>query len=535
LITPKLAQSIDKWTIETVGVPSFTLMELAGSKAASQLLADFPNARNILVLVGKGNNAGDGLVMARHLLLSGHQDIEITISLVFDEPPTTVDAKKNWELLTSKTHSSIHNRIRYLDSTKLRDAKLLDEFDVCIDAIFGVGLSRAIDEPLSACFNSLNLSKLPIVALDVPSGLNAEDGSILGTAIHASHTYTFGFDKVGFYVNDAKKIAGTVKTLALGYDINSFLKEHRDYSLYSGSFRKIESKTPKFIYSKKETPKHKYDGGAVLILGSSVGLTGATISVAQAAWAAGTSAIFIIIPKALSSIFEVALPFAIKWVVGDENDEYLTEKHHSEIHTYLDSYGNKGAICIGPGLGQNPSTLKLVDTLIQKIAVPLVLDADALKALNTATKFPKNTPIVITPHLGEWQSIQMNYSLNESAKSAISLESIADIVDFAINNELHLIRKGNPTIYCNGVNSSSDSSLRLPYLTSAPQLQALFNKTGFGDVLSGLIASALVRFSTTEEAIIWSLQIGLQAAEACTLEHKKFYPETIIDFVKSQE
>jgi len=519
-----MAQSIDTWTIQTVGIPSFTLMELAGSKAATQFLNDFPKATKLLFLIGKGNNAGDGLVMARHLLLS-KPTIDVSLAFVFNEPPSTVDASKNWELLNNYNRTSFQDRLHLIEANSLKEAAFLDNFDLCIDAVFGVGLSRAIEEPLSTFFDAINTSALRLVALDVPSGLDAENGLILGTSLTVETTYTFGFDKIGFYLNDADHITGTVQVLPLGYDLASYLNATKAATL-APVFESLTPTSPNLLRTKK-SPKHKYDGGAVLVLGSAEGLTGATISVAQAAWAAGASAVFVLLPKGLASIFESALPYAIKWLVGNDNDRYLTEKHLAEIKSCLASYGKKGSICMGPGLGQNPSTFALLNKVLPEITQALVIDADALKALTSSSVFAAEAATVLTPHLGEWQTIQKNYSLPVSSKEEITLAALSDVRNFALKKNVHLIRKGTPTAYFSPNGKAQ--------LTTTPSLQALFNKTGFGDVLSGLLATALVRFNSTEEAVIWSLQKGLQAAKQSKMNQKTFFPETIIDYVKYEE
>lgn len=151
LVTPSLAQAIDTWTIDKVGIPSFSLMELAGSKAASAFLEDFPMATKVLLLLGKGNNAGDGLVMARHLL-SANPKLCLSLCQVFNELPKSVDAYKNWQLLTNNGYSSTSNRVRCINIDEVLSAEVLSSYDVCIDAIFGVGLSRNVEAPLNHLF-----------------------------------------------------------------------------------------------------------------------------------------------------------------------------------------------------------------------------------------------------------------------------------------------------------------------------------------------------------------------------------------------
>lgn len=528
LITPKLAQAIDKWTIDKVGIPSFTLMELAGSKAASQFIEDFPQAQHLLLLIGKGNNAGDGLVMARHLLLTNSK-IEISVVLVFSEIPTTADAAKNWELLNS-TDTSYKDRIQVVDSAKLTDSDFLKSFDFCVDAVFGVGLSKEVKAPISTFFNALNASKIKIVALDVPSGLNAENGIVLGEAVRADATFTFGYDKIGFYLNDAHRQTGVIRVLELGYDLTAFLArdEQKQEAQLCAHTLSIDSRINNDEQKgAKIAPKHKYDGGAVLIIGSSEGLTGATISVAQAAWAAGASAVFLILPKGLSTIFEIALPNAVKWLVGDANDLYLSDKHLNEVKSHLNNYNKRGSICIGPGLGIEKGTQELINELLPDITQALVLDADVLKALNSSTKLPSQQDIVLTPHIGEWKTMQKNFGTVANSAEKVTLEDLQIIQNFAVNNQVHLLRKGSPSVF-----STKRGKL---YITKEPHLLKLFNKTGFGDVLSGLIATALVRFTTAENAVIWSLQMGLKAANEAHMNKQTFFPETIVAYVKSEE
>lgn len=528
MITPKLAQSIDKWTIDKIGVPSFTLMELAGSKAASQFLQDFPQARHVLLLIGKGNNAGDGLVMARHLLIA-NSTINISVALVFGEVPTTIDAAKNWALLNS-SDTSFKDRLHSVDTAKLTDSNFLNSFDFCVDAVFGVGLSKKVEAPISNIFKALNAAQINTIALDIPSGLDAENGIILGEALEAIATYTFGYDKIGFYLNDAHKLTGVVKVLELGYDLAAFLAlddQQREAPLCANGISKGSSLVNNEQKGANVAPRHKYDGGAVLIIGSSEGLTGATISVAQAAWAAGASAIFLILPKGLSSIFEIAVPNVVKWLVGDANDLYLSEKHAHEVKNHLNNYHKRGSICIGPGLGIAEETQQLVNEILPEITQALVLDADVLKALKSSTKLPSQQDIVLTPHIGEWKTMQKNFGVIGNSDEKVTLNQLQTIQQFAVNNKVHLLRKGSPNVF-------STNSGKL-YLTKEPYLQSLFNKTGFGDVLSGLLATALVRFSSAENAVIWSLQIGLNAAKLAKTNKSPFFPESIIAYVKTKE
>lgn len=496
IIDRSLAIAIDQFAIHNQGIPSFSLMEIAGKSAANSLQQLYPDAKRLLFVLGKGNNTGDALVTARYLLWHNPL-IEIDLYFVIGNKMNTADAAKNLDLLLNHSSSEQKKRLQFIE-----DLNTINEssYSVIIDGLFGIGLNRTIKGDLSHQIETLNNCSTPIVALDIPSGLDASDGKQLGISIIAAHTLTFGFDKSGLHLNEGPSKCGQIHILPLSFNIESHIETTSSVGWYC---TKISSSSYLKLQSREHEPLHKYAGSAVLILGASEGLTGATISATKSAWANGASAVFLISPAKLASTFDAQLPEAVKWYVGKPSDSYLKWSHLDEIEKKLDYFTGKGMVLCGPGLGSNEETRQLFNHIYKTRTFPSILDADALKMLELE-HLGLRQPLILSPHPGEWATICNRLNVAEVCKED-SIESYVETSKWCASHNVQLIRKGSPTIFINEKGSS--------YICASIKSSKKFNRTGFGDVLAGQIAAMYGRFTKVEDAIIYSLSLGLDSAE----------------------
>lgn len=209
--------AFDRFAIEQLGVPSLILMENAGRGLAEEILRSLKNKRNVLIVCGTGNNGGDGLVSARHLLVAG---IEPKVFLVGKEKDLKKDPEVNFEILKKLG-------IKIFVYKKLEFQRAVKKSDVIVDALFGVGLNRNIGEPFCGVIEVLNRSKKKIISADVPSGLDATSGKIHGVCVKAHKTVAFSFAKKGFYKNHGPKVTGKVSVVSLGVPFRSSFNVRR--------------------------------------------------------------------------------------------------------------------------------------------------------------------------------------------------------------------------------------------------------------------------------------------------------------------
>ncbi|MCC5943183.1 MAG: NAD(P)H-hydrate epimerase [Balneolaceae bacterium] len=455
LYTAENSRMADQKTIEEFGIDGFTLMEIAAKGAASHIIALQNRQKRGLFICGKGNNGGDALAVARYLINDANHSA--TIYPVFGTDELSPDSDKNLRLLKSlRNHGASVSIIQ-----NLNDADL-STFDYIVDGIFGTGLNSTIKSPLLNTIEMMNASGLPVYSMDIPSGLNADSGKIMGASVKAHKTFTFGTKKIGFHFSEAPTVCGEIVLIDLPFP-KHVLKE---------SAALIDSKLYDSLPAIEHTPNHKYDGGVVHIVAGSEGLTGAAIMAAKSAWKRGAGAVFLYTPKKLLPVYEVTLPQIIKVAVGSDNDAVFKTEH---LQIILSTIKNKaGILLIGPGLGIQPETILLVTSLLNEYTGNAVIDADALAAWSELKTFPieKKEKWLLTPHLGEAEK-WLNSNYNDDA------DRFHWAVEFSKNEPCNLLIKGSPAFL-----ATTDYT---PFITGYST--ALFNRAGFGDVLAGSISA----------------------------------------------
>ncbi len=458
--TAEEMQELDRKAIETYRIPGMILMENAGKGAAEVISNTFPDIykKKIAIIAGKGNNGGDGFVIARYLL---NQGVSVKVYLLTDPKGLRGDAETNLNIF-----QRMKGEVIPVPSSKdyVKIKKDLEKFDVLVDGIFGTGLDAEVRGYYREVIDHLNTLQRPIVAVDIPSGLNANTGKPFGTAIRASLTITFGLPKMGHLIPPGIDYVGKVKVIDIG--IPKRLVE--------------EEKIPTYLLEKNEIMKwlsiprnldtHKGDYGHLLVIAGSVGKTGAAAMACQAALRMGAGLVTLAIPKSLNGIMEMKLTEVMTEPLPETPKQTLSLRAFSTITRLCE---NKRAVIIGPGLGTFKETQSLVLKLVKALNLPIILDADGLTALATQPKIlpVTNRSLILTPHPGEMARL-IRSQVKEVLEDRIGLSR-----SFSQSQHVHLVLKGHPT------------------LISTPKGELFINPTGnpgmasggTGDVLTGMI------------------------------------------------
>ena len=458
--TAEEMQELDRKAIETYRIPGIVLMENAGRGAAEVISKTFPDLhkKKIAIIAGKGNNGGDGFVIARYLLNNG---IPVRVYLLTDPKGLRGDAETNFNVF-----HRMKGEVISVPSSKdyIKIKRDLERFDILVDGIFGTGLDAEVRGYYREVIDHLNTLQKPIVAIDIPSGLDADTGKPLGASIRASLTITFGLPKIGHLIPPGLDYVGEVKVIDIG--IPKRLVEEEKISTYLLEKEEIQ----RWLSVPRNPDTHKGDYGHLLVIAGSVGKTGAAAMACQAALRMGAGLVTLAIPKSLNAIMEAKLTEVMTEPLPETPKQTLSLRAFSTIIRLCE---NKSAVVIGPGLGTYKETQSLILKLIKALTLPVILDADGLNALATQPKtLPMaNRSLVLTPHPGEMAR------LIRSQVKGILEDRIGVSRTFAQSNHVHLVLKGHRT------------------LITTPKGEVFINPTGnpgmasggTGDVLTGMI------------------------------------------------
>jgi len=478
---------LDQMTIAS-GTPSLELMERAGERIArflsshSEQLAPslHPGAGvpSLLVLAGAGNNGGDGFVVARLLAAQGW---EVTVAMCAREPDAGGDADVNLKLW------------RQADGVLISDAECLallrdDEtggHDLVLDALLGTGLDRELDGFLFELIAALNESGLPVVSVDIPSGLCADSGNPLGIAVLADATVTLGAAKPGLFLGAGPNHAGRIDIADIG--LRAPAEEGIDVVGQVIDDEACEAWVPH-----RHPTTHKGELGHVLVVGASAGKTGAVLLAARGALRAGAGLVTMAVPAGLATATDAALPEAMTIALADDGSGQIAPGAWRALG--LETAGIDVAV-IGPGMGTGAGAAELVRSAVAGFPGPLVLDADALNvlaaergeplaALMAARREAGHGTCVMTPHPGEMGR------LLGIASSAVQADRLAAVRALARECGVTAVLKGAATLICRqggrtGFNSSGNSGMA---------------SAGMGDVLSGLMGAMAAQVADGYEA-----------------------------------
>jgi ADP-dependent NAD(P)H-hydrate dehydratase / NAD(P)H-hydrate epimerase len=424
--------------------PTLELMERAGKGVAEAALRRYPDARRVAVWCGTGANGGDGLVVARELRRQGR---DVVVRLLGPEEKIAGDAAEN-------LRRAREAGVPFVDD--------LVPADLAVDALFGTGFSGAPRREAADALEVLNAGEAPVLAVDLPSGVDASTGEVAGAAVRAARTVTFHGPKVGLAVAPGRFHAGEVEVVDIGLEQGE--TRHRRVS------RAIVDLVPR-----RGQADNKYTAGAVLVVGGSPGMTGAPSLTAEAALRAGAGIVTACVPRSLNPVFEQRLVEVLSRPCDDE-DGTMTMDAADAI---LEAAERADAVALGPGLGRTDGVRALVGLLLDQLEKPVVLDADGLWALQGHLDwvFMRDAPTVLTPHAGELGRLLGRESAWVAAKRLKAALSGADDVGATV------LLKGADTLV-----ASSGRGALLCDLGNAGLATA-----GSGDVLTGVVAAFLAK------------------------------------------
>lgn len=466
VVTAEQMQALDRRTIQEARIPGTTLMERAGQGVVTHLISAWgpPKDHTITVVCGKGNNGGDGLVVARLLHKKGAKVHTILLS---SPKELSQDAGTMYRRLTRLVpRSRLH-----IQPTLESFQALLEGGQVTVDAILGTGLTSTVREPYLSAIELINRSPGKVAAIDIPSGLNSDTGAVMGSAVNADLTVTFGYPKVGLYLGTAIDRVGHIQVVDIGIP-SEFAA---DLSL------QIQLLTPekvRQIIPGRPRTAHKGTFGHAGIVAGSPGKTGAAAMAGLSALRIGTGLATIAAPQGVSQILEAKLLEVMIQPMPDSHHHQLGMDAYKDLLTFSN---NKTALGVGPGLGVSDDTTALLVKLLPQLDIPCLLDADALNGLCghpevfSAAKFPP----VLTPHPGEMARLMGN----RFTAQTVNQDRLTVATGFAQQHRAILVLKGARTIVAEPGGRTAICPTGNPGMASA----------GMGDVLTGIITGLLAQ------------------------------------------
>ncbi len=482
LVTAAQMRAIDRETIEHHSIPGPTLMENAGRGIADYILTTLKieDHQSVAIFCGKGNNGGDGLVVARHLF-----EAEVALTVYYLGPTSAMseDARLNFD-------RALRVGVPMREVTSPTDLPEHLNADIIVDAIFGTGFSGSPSGIAANMIDYINLNAkegVEVVAVDLPSGLDADTGVHAGAVVHASHTCTLALPKLGLYLSPGRELAGRhVAVIPIGIPENVINKTNLTIDL-------ITEDAARSWLPPRKPDGHKGDFGKLFVLAGSTGLTGAAALTGLAAMRSGTGLVKVGTPASVQPILAIKLTEVTTACLPEvKRSGTLALRSLGEIRKYIDEHD---AVVIGPGIGRHHETRELIHRLVNKLGKPAILDADGLNAFESALDNLEHresaTPLVLTPHPGEFARLTgENVPAEINARASLA-------TTYAKRLRVTLVLKGSPTLV-------ADASGRC-YLN--PTGNSGMATGGSGDVLSGMIGAFLSQGTEATHAALLAVYL----------------------------
>ena len=465
LVTATQMQSLDRRTIEEAKVPATTLMERAGMGVARAMEQAFgsPSGKRVTILCGKGNNGGDGLVLAR---LLRRKRARVQVLLFANPKELTGSARSMYRRIIKTAGTAIIKSLPTEEIIRTRTAQA----DFLVDALLGTGLSSPVTGHYREAIEAINASPARTIAIDLPSGIHSDHGAILGAAVQAKLTVTFGCPKVGLYLGSAIDHTGTISTVDIGIP-QEYVEDLSP---------QVHLLTPPLIKSLLPTrapTSHKGTFGHAGIIAGSPGKTGAAALAAKAALRTGTGLVTVATPITVNPIVESALLEAMTVPMPETEAHTLGISASSQL---VDFANERSAVAIGPGLGTHPETGQLLQSFLPRLHRPCVIDADALNLLGTGLSDISTAKLchVLTPHPGEMARL-----LGDTTPQAVNEHRLTLALQFARAHGVIVVLKGARTVIASPDGQSAVCPTGNPGMATA----------GMGDALTGMIVGLLAQ------------------------------------------
>jgi len=470
VVTAEQMRAIDRWAIEEMGIPGIVLMENAGSAIVKRLLEILPDlpTKKIIIFCGKGNNGGDGFVMARHLFKLGANVTVLLAGVLTDlkgDALTNALSVKNLEIPTKELNTENINKFDH----PLRHS------DIIVDALFGTGLSKPAAGFMESVISKINQYEKFTVSVDINSGIDADSGRLIGPHVFSDLTFALASMKNSHLIHPA---AGAMKKVEL-LDIG--IPDHKEQDI---QVHLLEENDIKSFFPSRRKDTHKGSYGHVLVLAGSTGKAGAAGLTALAALRSGCGLCTLALPETCQKAFELHPMEVMTVPLPETKSGALSLKAKDSILKLLEG---KSAVAMGPGLTTDSETIRLIGEILPFIQCPLILDADAINALeNHMNWLNALNSVVLTPHPKEMSRLT-GLSTQEVQENRISVTT-----EFAQKHSLILLLKGAPS------------------LIGTPDGNVFINPTGnpgmatggSGDVLTGIIAGLAAQNISIKNASI---------------------------------
>lgn len=465
LVTAAQMQTLDRRTITEAHVPSSVLMERAGEGVVTHLGKQYGPVRGktVTVFCGKGNNGGDGLVVAR-LLHRRHARVHVFMLTPLAE--LSRDAAVMYRRFVRTAGRSAVKSFHSADQAR----GLLASSDLVIDALLGTGLSSGVTEHYRDAIDLINEAQQPVIAVDIPSGIHADTGAVMGRAVRASMTVTFGLPKLGLVMGSGIDHAGTVQIVDIG--IPPAYIEAIDSKVVFLTRKAVMAGLPR-----RKPSAHKGTFGHAGIIAGSVGKTGAAALAAQAALRVGAGLVTVATPSSVNDVLEAKLLEAMTLPLPETKARTLARSGLDRVVAFMQA---RTAVAIGPGLSTHPETVELVQSLMKHLDRPTVLDADALNALTgrTALLAECKIPPILTPHPGEMARLEV-----DATTQTVSADRIGTAQRFSRERGVFVVLKGARTVIARPDGLVAVCPTGNPGMATA----------GTGDVLTGMVVGLLAQ------------------------------------------
>ncbi len=498
-------KNIDRQTIKEIGILGAVLMENAGIQIMKALKSKFPEPQRerIVIVAGKGNNGGDGLVVARHLFNQGCRPLVLLLG--------TEEEVKGDAALNLKIAQRIGIEIQEITSSKAwgKHKARVSRSTLLVDAIFGTGLSKPAKGLYAKVMEDMNKAKAYTIAVDIPSGLSSDTYQIIGPCVKADLTVTLAAPKIAHVFPPAEEWVGEL--IIAEISVPPFLFEDDNLKL-----ELVEKKNLLPYFKKRMKDTHKGTYGHLFIISGSYGKTGAAVMAGKSALKMGAGLVTIGTPQS-------CLPMVARPMV-----ELMTEPLPETAERTISSEAlektiallkDKDAFLIGPGISTHRSTAEFVLSLLPKIKLPMVIDADALNILASKPEILKSLrkPVILTPHPGEFARL-LHLPTRDVLERKLEL-----VPEFSKKYGVYLVLKSYKTLISNPEGKVFINPTGNPGMASA----------GSGDVLSGMLASMIVQEKNLLEAILAAVYVhGLSGdIGADRLGEKFLTAANIIDYL----
>lgn len=485
IATAKEMREIDRLAIEAYGIPEVVLMENAGTEVARSVIKQIGSLRGkkICVFSGKGNNGGDGFVAARHL---HNQGAKVKVYVLGDAEAIQGAAKINLDILLAM-EVDIMQLISERDWDKVKIALAFS--DCLIDGLLGSGFRNGLSLEMEKLIHMINDAQKPTIAIDLPSGVEADTGRVTSAAVRADLTISFGLPKLGLLFYPGASFAGEIVVADIGLPNVLLCGEHIKQNM-------INTNTVKRMLVKRAPDAHKGSCGKVLVIAGSLGMTGAAALASSAALRAGAGVVILGIAQSLQEIVSMKLNEVMTRPLPEFEKGVIGESALPEL---LDMAMQCDVVVVGPGLGTNPSTARLIHEFVRQADRQLIIDADAVNAYQGMWESLRNAKLmpVLTPHLGELAKL-FQLSVEEVKDDLIGVARMAaekcnSII--VLKNARTVVAYPDGTLY---VNIKGNSGMAT---------------AGSGDVLAGVIGSLFAQGMPSHSAAVSGVYLHALAGD----------------------